>query len=306
MGLLDGKVALVTGSGHGIGRAHALELAKQGARVVVNDLGSSASGEGSGRDADRVVEIIATRGGEAVADYGDVGDEAQAAAMVARAVETWGRLDVVVNNAGIVRDRAVWNMDVDDFDLVMRVHVRGTWLVSRAAARHWRDLAKQQGAPVGGRIVNTVSGAGLLGNFGQSNYATAKAAIMGLTLTLSLELAGIGVTVNAIGPGAVTRLSAGVSGGQDPKEPDEYDPAGFDPLNPAMSSPVVAWLASDQAGHVSGQCIRAMRTQIHLMRGWTEAVTIDNGGAYWDAEKLGRRMEAELFGTRAPGLSLGG
>ncbi len=306
MGLLDGKVALVTGSGHGIGRGHALELGKQGAKVVVNDLGSSAAGEGQGRDADRVVEIISKAGGEAVADYGDVGDEAQAAAMVAKAVETWGRLDIVVNNAGIVRDRAVWNMEVDDFDLVMRVHVRGTWLVSRAAARHWRERAKQNGGPVGGRLINTVSGAGLLGNFGQTNYATAKAAIMGLTLTLSLELAGIGVTVNAIGPGAVTRLSAGVSGVEAVKEPDEYDPEEFDPLNPAMSAPVVAWLASDQAAYVSGQCIRAMRSQIHLMHGWTEAVSIDNGGAYWDAAKLGRRMDAEVFRTRAPGLTLGG
>jgi len=304
MGLLDGKVALVSGAGHGIGRAHALELAKHGAKVVVNDLGSSVAGEGSGRDADAVVDLIATRGGEAVADYGDVGDEEQAAAMVANGIESFGRLDVVVNNAGIVRDRAIWNMEADDFDLVMRVHVRGTWLVSRAAARHFREVSKTSGAPVGGRIINTVSGAGLLGNFGQSNYATAKAAIMGLTLTLSLELASIGVTVNAIGPGAVTRLSAGVSGVDTAKEPDEYDPDGFDPLNPAVSSPVVAWLASDQSAHVSGQCIRAMRTQIHLMEGWTEVATIDNGGSYWDAEKLGRRLDTEVFRTRAPGLSL--
>jgi NAD(P)-dependent dehydrogenase (short-subunit alcohol dehydrogenase family) len=307
MALLDGKVAIVTGAGHGIGRGHALELAKQGAKVVVNDLGSSASGEGRGRDADHVVEIIAGRGGEAVANYGDVGDEADAGALIDAAIATWGRLDIVVNNAGIVRDRAIWNMEVADFDVVMRVHVRGTWLVSRAAARHWRNLAKVTGASkVGGRIINTVSGAGLLGNFGQSNYATAKAAIMGLTQTLSLELAGIGVTVNAIGPGAVTRLSAGVSGAAAVKEPDEYDPDEFDALHPAMSSPVVAWLASDEAAHVSGQCIRAMRTKVHLMQGWTEAVTIDNGGSYWDAEKVGRRMDAEVFRTRAPGLNLGG
>ncbi len=257
-------------------------------------------------DSDRVVALITEAGGEAVADYGDVGDEADAAAMVERVVDTWGRLDIVVNNAGIVRDRTIWNMDTDDFDLVMRVHVRGTWLVSRAAARHWRAVSRAQGGPVGGRLINTVSGAGLLGNFGQSNYATAKAAIMGLTLTLSLELASIGVTVNAIGPGAVTRLSAGVSGTAAPLEPDEYDPDEFDPLNPAVSSPVVAWLASDQAGHVSGQCIRAMRTKIHWMQGWTEAVTVDNGGAYWDATKVGRLMDTAVFGVRAPGLSLGG
>jgi NAD(P)-dependent dehydrogenase (short-subunit alcohol dehydrogenase family) len=302
MALLDGKVALVTGAGHGIGRGHALELARHGAKVVVNDLGSTAAGEGSGRDADRVVDLIRERGGQAIADYGDVGDEAGADAMVARGIDEWGHLDVVVNNAGIVRDRAIWNMPVDDFDLVMRVHVRGTWLVSRAAARHWREEAKA-GEKVAGRIVNTISGAGLLGNFGQSNYATAKAAIMGLTLTLSVELASIGVTVNAIGPGAVTRLSAGVSGSE-PREPDEYGDE-YDPLNPAMSAPVVAWLASDAAADISGQCIRAVRNQIHLMEGWTEARTIDNGGQYWDAEKLARRMSVEIFGTRAPGLTLG-
>ena len=241
-----------------------------------------------------------------MADFGDVGDEAQAGAMVERALAEWGRLDIIVNNAGIVRDRAIWNMGVDDFDLVMRVHVRGTWLVSRAAARHWRALSKQTGAGVSGRIINTISGAGLLGNFGQSNYATAKAAIMGLTLTLSLELASVGVTVNAIGPGAVTRLSAGVEGVDAPREADEYDPNEWDPLNPAVSSPVVAWLASEQSGFLSGQCIRAMRTQIHLMDGWREGRTMDNGGAYWDAETLGRRIETDLLGTRAPGLRLGG
>src|ERR1700750_2663644 len=134
--LLEGKVALVTGAGHGIGRGHALELAKQGAKVVVNDLGSTSTGEGSGRAAERVVALIEERGGTATADFGDVGDEAQADAMVARAIDTWGKLDIVVNNAGIPRARAVWNMEAADFDLVMRVHVRGTWLVSRAAARH--------------------------------------------------------------------------------------------------------------------------------------------------------------------------
>ena len=306
MGLLDGKVALVTGAGHGIGRAHALELSRQGAKVVVNDLGSSVAGEGSGRDADRVVGIIEERGGEAVADYGDVGDEAQAAAMAAKAIETWGSLDIVVNNAGIARDRAVWNMEADDFDLVMRVHVRGTWLVSRAAARHWRDVAKQAGGPAGGRIINTVSGAGLLGNFGQSNYATAKAAIMGLTQTLSLELASIGVTVNAISPGGLTRISATIPGAAALVEADERSDDAFDPSDPTLSSPVVAWLASDQAGYVSGQVIRAIGERIHLMGGWTEDRTISSGGQRWDANTLGSRLAADLFGTRAPGLRMGG
>jgi NAD(P)-dependent dehydrogenase (short-subunit alcohol dehydrogenase family) len=308
--LLEGKVALVTGAGHGIGRGHALELAKHGAKVVVNDLGSSVRGEGAGRDADEVVSIIEKRGGTAIADYGDVGDEEQAGAMVQRGIDQWGQIDIVVNNAGIVRDRAIWNMEAGDYDLVMRVHVRGTWLTSRAAARHWRERAKSgsgsgsTGGKVSGRIINTISGAGLLGNFGQTNYATAKAAIMGLTQTLSLELGSIGVTVNAIGPGAVTRLSAGVSGSE-AREPDDYEGEEWSALNPAMSSPVVAWLASDEADFVSGQCIRAMRNHIYLMQGWTEIKTLDNGGKYWDATTLGRLMETELFGTRAPGLRLG-
>jgi NAD(P)-dependent dehydrogenase (short-subunit alcohol dehydrogenase family) len=305
-GLLDGKIALVTGAGHGIGRGHALELAKHGATVVVNDLGSSVHGEGRGRDADTVVDIITGRGGSAVADYGDVGDEEQATAMVSRAVEEFGRLDILVNNAGIVRDRAVWNMSSEDFDLVMRVHVRGTWLTSRAAARHWRERAKSGEGAVYGRIINTTSGAGLLGHFGQTNYATAKAAIVGMTLTLSLELAGIGVTCNVIGPGGLTRLSATMPGAAAPLEADERPDDTFDPKDPTLASPVVAWLASPEAGHVSGQVIRAMGEKIHLMGGWTEERTVSNGGTRWDATKLGGIMATDVFQTRAPGLRLGG
>jgi NAD(P)-dependent dehydrogenase (short-subunit alcohol dehydrogenase family) len=303
--LLEGKIALVTGAGHGIGRGHALELAKHGASVVVNDLGSSVSGEGSGRDADVVVGIIESHGGTASANYGDVGDESQAAAMVQQAIDTYGRLDVVVNNAGIVRDRAVWNMSPDDFDLVMRVHVRGTWLVCRAAAQHWRERSKAGEGNVGGRIINTTSGAGLLGNFGQTNYATAKAAIVGLTMTLNLELAKIGVTCNVIGPGGITRISATMSGDA-VREPDEIPEDEFDPKDPSLCSPVVAWLASNEAGYVSGQVIRAMGEKIHLMGGWTEDVTVSNGGTRWDATELGDLFATDVFKTRAPGLRLGG
>jgi NAD(P)-dependent dehydrogenase (short-subunit alcohol dehydrogenase family) len=304
--LLEGKVAVVTGAGHGIGRGHALELAKQGATVVVNDLGTSVHGEGTGRDAEAVVDIITRRGGVAVADFGDVSDEVQATEMVKRAIDEFGRLDVLVNNAGIVRDRAIWNMSADDFDLVMRVHVRGTWLTSRAAAKHWRERAKLGGGTVAGRIINTTSGAGLVGNFGQTNYATAKAAIVGMTLTMSLELASIGVTVNAIGPGGLTRISATMPGAPTPVEADERTDEEFDPKDPTLSSPVVAWLASDEASYVSGQVIRAMGEHIHLMRGWVEERTISNGGARWDATKLGSQMATDVFRTRTPGLRLGG
>jgi NAD(P)-dependent dehydrogenase (short-subunit alcohol dehydrogenase family) len=302
--LLEGKTALVTGAGHGIGQSHALELARHGAKVVVNDLGGSVSGEGSGPDADRVVEAIRQRGGSAVADYGDVGDEEQADAMVAKAVSEWGQLDILVNNAGIVRDRAVWNMSTDDFDLVMRVHVRGSWLTARAAARRWRARAKA-GEEVYGRIINTTSGAGLQGNFGQTNYATAKAALTGLTLTLSLELASIGVTANLIGPGALTRISATVSG-EEPVEPLDLGEKDWSRVDPRISSPVVAWLASPAAAGVTGQCFRAMGEHLHWMEGWTEKVTVSNGGAHWDATTLAKTMESDVFRTRARGLRLGG
>lgn len=301
--LLNDKIALVTGAGHGIGRSHALELARHGARVVVNDLGTSATGEGSGRDADVVVDIINQSGGAAIADYGDVSDEAAANAMVQRAIDQWGDIDIVVNNAGIVRDRAIWNMPVEDFDLVMNVHVRGTWLVTRAAAQHWRARSKA-GEQVAGRVINTVSGAGLVGNFGQSNYATAKAAIMGLTLTTSLELAGIGCTVNAIGPGALTRISAGGID-REVKEPDELPEDQLDMFDPRVSSPLVAWLASSEADHISGQCFRALGEELHWMEGWTEKVTISNNGKHWDATRLGRVIGSTVMGYRAPGLTLG-
>ena len=304
--LLDGKVAVVTGAGHGIGRGHVLELAKHGATVVVNDLGGSVSGEGSGRVADEVVDIITSRGGTASADYGDVGDETQAEALIETAWQRHGRVDILVNNAGIVRDRAIWNMSADDFDLVMRVHLRGTWLLSRAVAKRWRAEAKAGDGTVYGRIVNTVSGAGLLGHFGQSNYASAKSAIAGLTLTLSLELAGIGATVNAISPGGLTRISATMGGADAPREPDERGEDEFDPKDPSLCSPVVAWLASPQAGHISGQIIRAMGETMSLMGGWTQDVVVSNGGQRWDATKLGDIFATEIFKSRAAGLRLGG
>lgn len=303
--LLEGRVAIVTGAGHGIGRGHALELAKHGATVVVNDLGTSVRGEGEGRDAEVVADIIKGRGGVAVANFADVGDEEQATALVDDTMAQFGRLDIVVNNAGIVRDAAIWNMPAEDFDLVMRVHVRGTWLISRAAARQWRAQAKANGGNVYGRIINTTSGAGLLGNFGQTNYATAKAAIVGMTLTLNIELAGIGVTANVIGPGGLTRLSATMPGMPDPVEADERAEEDFDPLDPSLCSPVVAWLASPEAGHVSGQVIRAMDERIILMNGWTEQRVVRSAGKRWDATKLGALFATDVFETRAPGLRMG-
>src|SRR6195952_6013720 len=203
MGLLDGKVAIVTGAGHGIGRGHALELARQGAKVVVNDLGGSVRGEGAGRAADETVSLIGKAGGTAVSNYGDVSSYQQAAELIQQAVDAFGKLDIVINNAGIVRDAAVWNMPEADFDAVMGVHVKGTWNTSTHAAKYWRAQSKA-GAGINGRLINTTSGAGLGGNFGQTGYATAKAAIVGLTLTLAQELYRSHVTVNCIGPAGPT------------------------------------------------------------------------------------------------------
>jgi NAD(P)-dependent dehydrogenase (short-subunit alcohol dehydrogenase family) len=301
MGLLDGKVAIVTGAGHGIGRGHALELAKQGAQVVVNDLGGSVTGEGSSKDADLTVKLIEARGGAAVANYEDVADHEGAGRMIAQAVDTWGRLDVLVNNAGIVRDAVIWNMAEGDFDAVMRVHVKGTWSPCHWAARQWRERAKA-GETFTGRIINTVSGAGLVGNFGQTNYATAKAAIAGMTQTLSLELYRMGVTVNAVGPAAATRITATMPGSPAVVEPEDVPEDGWNPMDPAVASPLVAWLASDEAQHVTGQVIRAVAENIIWMRGWADGPTINNGGKRWDATTLGTQLSTDVFGTRAPGL----
>jgi NAD(P)-dependent dehydrogenase (short-subunit alcohol dehydrogenase family) len=301
MGLLDGKIAIVTGAGHGIGRGHAMELARHGAKVVVNDLGGSVDGSGSSKDADATVKIIEARGGVAVANYEDVADHEGAGRLVAQAVDTWGRLDVLVNNAGIVRDGAIWNMDDGDFDAVLRVHVKGTWSPCHWAARRWRARAKA-GETFTGRVINTTSGAGLVGNFGQTSYATAKAAIAGLTQTLSLELYKLGVTVNAVGPAGATRITATMPGAPAVIEPDELGEDEFNRMDPAMSSPLVAWLASDESQHVTGQVIRAVAEDIIWMRGWTDGPRVSNGGKRWDAATLGTVLNTDLFGTRAPGL----
>ena len=302
MGILEGKVAIVTGAGHGIGRGHAMELAKQGATVVVNDLGGSVTGEGTGRDADLTVKIIEDRGGRAIPNYADVSDYDQAGEMVDHAVGEFGRLDILVNNAGIVRDGSIFNMSVDDFDAVLKVHVRGSWIPSKHAALHWRARNKETGEKVGGRIINTVSGAGLVGNFGQSNYAPAKAAIASLTQTLSLELYKIGVTVNAIGPAGATRITATMPNAPAVIEPDDLGEDEWNRMDPAISSPVVAWLASDEADHVTGQVIRAVAEDIILMEGWSDGAKLNNGGKRWDATKLGMQLATDVFKTRAPGL----
>jgi NAD(P)-dependent dehydrogenase (short-subunit alcohol dehydrogenase family) len=237
-----------------------------------------------------------------VANYGDVSDFAAAGEMVRQAVDTYGQLDIVVNNAGIVRDAAIWNMSEQDFDAVMRVHVKGTWSTCHHAALHWRARNKAGEPNVNGRIINTTSGAGLGGNFGQTNYAAAKGAIVGLTLTLALELHRIGVTANAVGPSGLTRITATMPGMGESFEPDEVPEDQYHPMDPANSSPLVAWLASDEAAHVTGQVIRSIEDRIIWMQGWKERKAISAGGKKWDAKSLGTAMSTEIFETRHPGM----
>ncbi|RME54377.1 MAG: SDR family NAD(P)-dependent oxidoreductase [Deltaproteobacteria bacterium] len=238
MGILAGKVVVVTGAGRGIGRCHALLMAREGARVVVNDLGSERDGGGrSNTPADRVVEEITAAGGEACADYHNVAIAEEARAIVQTAVDRFGRIDVLVNNAGILRDKTLLKMEEEMWDAVIAVHLKGTFLCTQAAARQM----KAQGS--GGRIINTSSGSGLIGNFGQSNYGAAKAGIYGLTRVAALELARYGITVNAIAPLARTRMTEGLSMVTNREEE----------LDPACISPLVAYLASDEAAPINGR-----------------------------------------------------
>lgn len=302
MGILDGKVAIVTGGGRGIGRGHCLELAKHGAKVVVNDVGGSHRGEGQGDAANETVELIKGRGGAAVANFADVADYQQAQDMIRQADSVFGGLDILVNNAGIVRDATVWKMTEDDFDKVMRVHVKGSWATSHHAVRYWRD--QSEGQPrLGRRIINTTSGAGLFGNFGQFNYATAKAAIVGLTLTLATELYKMGATVNCVSPGGMTRITSSIPGFPPSFEANELAEDQFHPMDPAGSSPMVAWLASDEAQYITGQVMHIVGDRIAWMKGWSPDRAIHSGEKRWKAEELGATLSAQVFGVRAAGIA---
>ena len=308
MGLLEGKVAIVTGAGHGIGRGEALELARQGATVLVNDVGGSVHGEGEDkRPAEEVAEVIRAKGGQAGANYDDVADWAGAERMVRQAVEEFGRLDVVVNNAGIVRDAMLFSMSEADFDAVVRVHLKGTFAVTHHAATYWRDESKAGRQPRAA-IVNTVSSAGLQGNVGQANYGAAKAGIAALTVISSLELARYGVRANAVAPGGMTRITATLKTDAEVKEPDQLDEGDYDHMNPANSAPMVAWLASDEALHVTGQVFRAVGHRITHYRPWSLGPTVETKGgpARWEPADIGPAVNAQIFGSRAAGLQMGG
>ena len=305
MGLLDGKVAIVTGGGHGVGRGEALLLAKEGAKVVVNDLGGSVAGEGADkRPAEEVADVIKANGGEAVANYDDVADWNGAKSLVQQAVESFGKLDVLVNNAGILRDGMLFKMTEADFDAVIRVHLKGTFAMTHHAANYWRDQSKA-GAQPRAAIVNTVSSAGLQGNVGQANYGSAKAGIAALTIITSLELANYGVRANAVAPGGMTRMSGAVVKDMELKEPEQYDE--FNSMNPGNSAPMVVWLASDQALHVTGQVFRAVGSTIARYQPWTlqEELENPNGAEQWDPNHIGPIVNSSVFHSRNPGLQMG-
>lgn len=289
-----GRVAIVTGAGRGLGREHALELARQGARVVVNDLGTSGAGEGvSSGPAAEVVALIEEMGGEAVANTDDVADFAGAQRLVTQAVETFGGLDVLVNNAGFLRDRMLVNATEDEWDAVIRVHLKGHFAPLRHAAAYWRDEAKA-GRTRQARVVNTSSGAGLQGSIGQGTYSAAKAGIAGLTLVAAAELGRYGVTVNALAPAARTRMTEAAFA-DTMARPD----SGFDAMDAANVSPVVAWLASEDSADVTGRVIEVEGGRICVEEGWRHGPATDLGRR-WKAGEVGSAVRDLLAKAAAP------
>jgi NAD(P)-dependent dehydrogenase (short-subunit alcohol dehydrogenase family) len=291
--MLDGKVVVITGAGRGIGRAHAEACAAAGARVVVNDVGGGLGGDGGDAGpADAVVQAIRDGGGDAVAHYGDISDEEVAKGLVGTALERWGRLDGVVNNAGIVRDRMIFKMSVEEWDQVVAVHMRGTFLISREACAHWRDESKRTGAPVRASIVNTSSTSGILGVAGQTNYGAAKAGIAALTQIASMEMARYGVNVNALAPGARTRLAESAF----PDLP-RFEDRAVDPLAPESVAAIAVYLLSDAAAGITGNVFGIQGPLLQLYQGWTplHTLTSDTG---WSPQELAERVD-ELFGDRA-------
>src|SRR5829696_8396474 len=288
MGLLDGKVAIVTGAGNGVGRGEAIELADQGAKVVANDLGVSVTGEGADkRTADEVADFIGAK------------------SVIETAVEAFGKLDVLVNNAGILRDKMLFTMAEEDFDSVIRVHLKGSWNTMHHASAYWRTESKEGRQP-SASIVNTVSSAGLQGQASQSNYGAAKAGIAAMTIIASLELTRYGVRANCIGPGGFTRMVGQARQDITIKNPEEYTE--FDGMNPGNSAPAVAWLASDESKPTTGQVLRMVGNSLCVYQPWQmgeEFFATDTEGkpARWDAAEVGSILNKYVFHTVNPGIA---
>jgi NAD(P)-dependent dehydrogenase (short-subunit alcohol dehydrogenase family) len=280
--LCEGRVVIVTGAGRGIGRGEALEFARHGAKVVVNDLGGSVDGTGAENSvAEAVAREIRSLGGDAIANGNDIADFDGARQLVQLALQEFGRLDVLVNNAGILRDRMLFNMSEAEWDAVIRVHLKGTFSTMRWAAEHWRGRAKA-GEENNARIINTSSGSGLYGNPGQSNYGAAKAGIAAMTIIAARELERYGVTVNAIAPGALTRMTENLRPGSRP----EPAPGEFDARSPDNVAPLVVWLGSDQSGAINGQVFNVAGGVIGVAEGWRRGPSNDKG-ARWQPDELG-------------------
>lgn len=304
-GLCAGRVVAVTGAGRGLGRAHALAFAAEGAKVVVNDLGvgltgdggvngsgggsgAGVGGQGGAGPAREVVDEIVASGGEAVAHRGDIATTDGASSLVTTALEAFGRLDTLVNNAGFLRDRMLVNLDEDDWDAVLRVHLKGHFLPLKHAAAHWRSEARAGRTPVA-RVINTSSGAGLLGSVGQGNYAAAKAGILGLTLVAAEELRRYGVQVNALAPAARTRMTEQTFA----ETMAAPGPGAFDAMAPENVSPLVVWLGSAASDGVTGRVFEAEAGRITVMEGWRPGPTADRG-ARWSPAAAGTAVRRLL------------
>lgn len=287
MSLLEGRVAIVTGAGRGVGRAYALMLARHGAKVVVNDLGSSAAGKGEdATPAEEVVAVIRDEGGEAVVNTSDVADWNSAHEMIQQAVDTFGGLDVLINNAGILRDRMLVNMSEEEWDDVIRVHLKGTFAPLHHAANYWRGKSKQ-GLPVAGRVINTTSHSALFANIGQANYAAAKGGIATLTQVAARELARVGVTVNAIAPRANTRMTEGLR---------DYTEEQIARRDPDWIAGLVTWLASSESRAISGRVFEAWGYGYAVMESWQHGPMTE---AAKEPEQLGARIAEIVRFSRA-------
>ncbi|MGP0029280.1 MAG: SDR family oxidoreductase [Acidimicrobiales bacterium] len=301
MGICDGRIVVITGAGRGIGREHALEFASQGAKIVVNDLGAEVDGTGSSDGpAGQVVDEVRGMGGEAVANGDDVSDYDGAERLIKTAIDTFGGLDVLVNNAGILRDRMLVNMTIEEWDAVIRVHLRGTFAPTRHAVEYWRNRSKA-GETNDARVINTTSPSGIYGNVGQTNYGAAKAGIAAFTVIAAMELGRYGVTVNAIAPAALTRMTEnlGMGAASAAKKPEE-----FDPLDPGNIAPLVVWLGSAESAAITGRVFNVQGGNISVAEGWVAGPGADKDDR-WDPAELGGVVPG-LVEKAAPNANMGG